>query len=153
MYVNAVRRYINMFFLLKSNWQIWTVVCDCTQTSTSAWICWGRNSSVPDPKVENISLSLSLSLSHFILLSFLIYIHALCMEYNIYEFNMKFSVLLWLCKLTNQKITNVKPLNNKFFREGAARKTDIMRLDLSGRFAINVVNDLIVVHHQASRVN
>lgn len=37
-------------------------------------------------------------------------------------------------------------------REGAARKTDIMRLDLSGRFAINVVNNIIVVHHQASRV-
>ena len=71
------------------------------------------------------------------------------MEYNIYEI---FSIIV-ICKLTNQKITNVKPLTYKFFREGAARKTDIMRLDLSGRFAINVVNDLIVVHHQASRVN
>lgn len=38
------------------------------------------------------------------------------------------------------------------FRDVAARKTDIMRLELSGRFAINVVNNLIVVHHQASRV-
>uniref|UniRef100_K1P5A5 Uncharacterized protein C18orf8-like protein n=1 Tax=Magallana gigas TaxID=29159 RepID=K1P5A5_MAGGI len=35
----------------------------------------------------------------------------------------------------------------------AARKTDIMRLELSGRFAINVVNNLIVVHHQASRTS
>lgn len=38
-------------------------------------------------------------------------------------------------------------------RDVAARKTDIMRLELSGRFAINVVNNLIVVHHQASRTS
>jgi hypothetical protein len=33
-----------------------------------------------------------------------------------------------------------------------ARKSHILRLDMSGRFAINVIDNLIVVHHQASKV-
>lgn len=33
-----------------------------------------------------------------------------------------------------------------------AKKSHILRLDMSGRFAINVVDNLIVVHHQASKV-
>ena len=37
-------------------------------------------------------------------------------------------------------------------RDTPARKTDVLRLDMSGRFAINVVDNLIVVHHQASKV-
>ncbi|KAK3926901.1 Regulator of MON1-CCZ1 complex [Frankliniella fusca] len=32
-----------------------------------------------------------------------------------------------------------------------AKKTHVLRLDLSGRFAINVVDNLIIVHHQASK--
>lgn len=32
------------------------------------------------------------------------------------------------------------------------KKTHILRLDMSGRFAINVVDNLIIVHHQASKV-
>lgn len=32
-----------------------------------------------------------------------------------------------------------------------ARKTHVLRVDLSGRFAINVVDNLIIVHHQASK--
>lgn len=31
------------------------------------------------------------------------------------------------------------------------KKTHVLRLDLSGRFAINVVDNLIIVHHQASK--
>ncbi|XP_049810731.1 regulator of MON1-CCZ1 complex-like [Schistocerca nitens] len=34
-----------------------------------------------------------------------------------------------------------------------AKKTHILRLDMSGRFAINVVDNLIVVHHQASKTS
>ncbi|KAJ1531899.1 hypothetical protein ONE63_000544 [Megalurothrips usitatus] len=32
-----------------------------------------------------------------------------------------------------------------------AKKTHVLRVDLSGRFAINVVDNLIIVHHQASK--
>lgn len=32
----------------------------------------------------------------------------------------------------------------------APKKSHILRLGLSGRFAMNIVDDLIVVHHQAS---
>lgn len=34
-----------------------------------------------------------------------------------------------------------------------AKKSHILRLDMSGRFAINVVDNLIVVHHQASKTS
>ena len=37
-------------------------------------------------------------------------------------------------------------------REGQAKKTNILKLDMSGRFAINVVDNLVVVHHQSSKV-
>ncbi|GFS96489.1 regulator of MON1-CCZ1 complex [Nephila pilipes] len=36
-------------------------------------------------------------------------------------------------------------------KDGPPRKTDILRLDKSGRFAINVIDNIIVVHHQASK--
>ena len=39
-----------------------------------------------------------------------------------------------------------------FYRMFAAKKSHILRLDMSGRFAVNVVDNLIVVHHQASKV-
>lgn len=38
-------------------------------------------------------------------------------------------------------------------REIPPRKTDVLRLDLSGRFAINIVDNLLVVHHQASKTS
>ena len=44
-------------------------------------------------------------------------------------------------------------INVIFYRESPAKKTDVLRLDMSGRFAINVVDNLLVVHHQASKVN
>ncbi|XP_066997555.1 regulator of MON1-CCZ1 complex [Anabrus simplex] len=34
-----------------------------------------------------------------------------------------------------------------------AKKSHILRLDMSGRFAVNVVDNLIVVHHQASKTS
>lgn len=37
-------------------------------------------------------------------------------------------------------------------RDGAAKKTCVLKLDLSGRFAVNVVDNIIVVHHQTSKV-
>lgn len=36
-------------------------------------------------------------------------------------------------------------------KESPARKTDVLKLDMSGRFAINVVDSLVMVHHQASK--
>ncbi|XP_014207194.1 uncharacterized protein C18orf8 [Copidosoma floridanum] len=33
------------------------------------------------------------------------------------------------------------------------RKSHILKLDMSGRFAINIVDNLIIVHHQASKVS
>ncbi|KFM73575.1 hypothetical protein X975_20721, partial [Stegodyphus mimosarum] len=36
-------------------------------------------------------------------------------------------------------------------KDGPPRKTDILKLDKSGRFAINVIDNVIVVHHQASK--
>ena len=39
------------------------------------------------------------------------------------------------------------------FREGPAKKTDVLKLDMSGRFAINIVDNLVMVHHQASKVS
>uniref|UniRef100_A0A2C9KK17 Uncharacterized protein n=1 Tax=Biomphalaria glabrata TaxID=6526 RepID=A0A2C9KK17_BIOGL len=38
-------------------------------------------------------------------------------------------------------------------KEGLARKTDVLKLEMSGRFAINVVDNLIMVHHQASKTS
>ncbi|KAK7100106.1 regulator of MON1-CCZ1 complex-like [Littorina saxatilis] len=38
-------------------------------------------------------------------------------------------------------------------KEGPARKTDVLKLDMSGRFAINVVDSLVIVHHQASKTS
>ncbi|XP_002737795.1 regulator of MON1-CCZ1 complex-like [Saccoglossus kowalevskii] len=36
-------------------------------------------------------------------------------------------------------------------KESPAKKTDVLRLNMSGRFALNVVDNLIIVHHQASK--
>jgi len=33
------------------------------------------------------------------------------------------------------------------------KKSHILKLDVGGRFAINVVDNLIIVHHQASKVH
>lgn len=41
----------------------------------------------------------------------------------------------------------------QIFNDSNAKKTDILRLNLSGRFAINVVDNLIVVHHQVSKTS
>ncbi|GFO37111.1 tyrosine--tRNA ligase [Plakobranchus ocellatus] len=38
-------------------------------------------------------------------------------------------------------------------KEGPARKTDILKLDMSGRFAVNIVDNLVMVHHQASKTS
>ncbi|CAI9721715.1 Regulator of MON1-CCZ1 complex [Octopus vulgaris] len=38
-------------------------------------------------------------------------------------------------------------------KESPAKKTNILRLDMSGRFAVNTVDNLIIVHHQASRTS
>ncbi|XP_071965710.1 regulator of MON1-CCZ1 complex-like [Antedon mediterranea] len=38
-------------------------------------------------------------------------------------------------------------------KESPAKKTDVLRLDMSGRFAVNVVDNLVVVHHQASKTS
>lgn len=38
------------------------------------------------------------------------------------------------------------------YRETPAKKTNVLKLEMSGRFAINVVDSLVVVHHQASKV-
>lgn len=36
-------------------------------------------------------------------------------------------------------------------KDGPPRKTNILKLDMSGRFAISVIDNLIIVHHQASK--
>ncbi|XP_033739671.1 regulator of MON1-CCZ1 complex-like [Pecten maximus] len=41
----------------------------------------------------------------------------------------------------------------QIIRDGPARKTNVLKLDMSGRFAINIVDNLILVHHQASRTS
>ncbi|XP_052778357.1 regulator of MON1-CCZ1 complex-like isoform X2 [Mya arenaria] len=38
-------------------------------------------------------------------------------------------------------------------KEAPAKKTNMLRLEMSGRFAINVVDSLIVIHHQASKTS
>ncbi|CAH1776277.1 unnamed protein product, partial [Owenia fusiformis] len=38
-------------------------------------------------------------------------------------------------------------------KESPARKTDVLRLDMSGRFALHIVDNLVVVHHQASKTS
>ncbi|XP_053377581.1 regulator of MON1-CCZ1 complex-like isoform X2 [Mercenaria mercenaria] len=38
-------------------------------------------------------------------------------------------------------------------KEAPAKKTNILKLEMSGRFAINVVDSLVVVHHQASKTS
>ena len=54
---------------------------------------------------------------------------------------------------TERKKEKRKQLSSTFVdREAPARKTDVLKLDMSGRFAINVVDSLVMVHHQASKV-
>ncbi|KAL3868257.1 hypothetical protein ACJMK2_041088 [Sinanodonta woodiana] len=36
-------------------------------------------------------------------------------------------------------------------KDSPAKKTNILKLDMSGRFAINIVDNLVLVHHQASK--
>ncbi|ESP03633.1 hypothetical protein LOTGIDRAFT_224293 [Lottia gigantea] len=38
-------------------------------------------------------------------------------------------------------------------KESPARKSDVLKLDMSGRFAINIVDNLVMVHHQASKTS
>ncbi|XP_050402263.1 regulator of MON1-CCZ1 complex [Patella vulgata] len=38
-------------------------------------------------------------------------------------------------------------------KESPARKTDVLKLDMSGRFAINIIDNLVMVHHQASKTS
>ena len=38
------------------------------------------------------------------------------------------------------------------YSDVAATKTHVLRIEMSGRFAVNVVDNLIVVHHQSSKV-
>ena len=41
-----------------------------------------------------------------------------------------------------------------FFRDNnAPRKAHILKLDMSGRFAVNIVDNLVIVHHQPSKVS
>ena len=38
-------------------------------------------------------------------------------------------------------------------REGACKKTHVLKLNTTGKFALNVVDNLVVVHHQSSQVS
>lgn len=38
------------------------------------------------------------------------------------------------------------------FREGACKKSHVLKLNTTGKFALNIVDNLVVVHHQSSRV-
>lgn len=38
-------------------------------------------------------------------------------------------------------------------KEAPAKKTDVLKLNMSGRFAVNVLDNLVVVHHQASKTS
>lgn len=38
-------------------------------------------------------------------------------------------------------------------KETPARKTNVLKLEMSGRFAINIVDSLVIVHHQASKTS
>ncbi|XP_076305323.1 regulator of MON1-CCZ1 complex protein bulli [Tachypleus tridentatus] len=40
-----------------------------------------------------------------------------------------------------------------FQKDTPPRKTDILKLDMSGRFAVNVIDNLVLVHHQASKTS
>lgn len=40
-----------------------------------------------------------------------------------------------------------------FRKDAIPQKTDVLLTNLSGRFAINIVDDLVVVHHQASKTS
>lgn len=38
------------------------------------------------------------------------------------------------------------------YREGACKKMHILKLNRTGKFALNVVDNLVVVHHQDTEV-
>lgn len=38
-------------------------------------------------------------------------------------------------------------------REGTCKKTHVLKLNTTGKFALNVVDNLVVVHHQSSQVS
>ncbi|KAF7708008.1 regulator of MON1-CCZ1 complex [Silurus meridionalis] len=41
----------------------------------------------------------------------------------------------------------------QLFREGSCKKAHVLKLNTSGKFALNVVDNLVVVHHQSSRTS
>lgn len=43
--------------------------------------------------------------------------------------------------------------SHSLWREGLPKKSHILQLRLTGRFAINVVDDIIIVHHQTSQTS
>lgn len=38
-------------------------------------------------------------------------------------------------------------------REGACKKSHVLKLNTTGKFALNIVDNLVVVHHQSSQVS
>lgn len=43
-------------------------------------------------------------------------------------------------------------VNARVCREGACKKTHVLKLNTTGKFALNIVDNLVVVHHQSSQV-
>ena len=37
-------------------------------------------------------------------------------------------------------------------RDGVYKRTHICRLEITGKFAVNIIDSIIIVHHQASKV-
>lgn len=56
-------------------------------------------------------------------------------------------ILKCALKLASYFLTFLLP-----YREGACKKTHILKLSRTGKFALNVVDNLVVVHHQDTEV-
>lgn len=62
-----------------------------------------------------------------------------------------FALVLRHHSVAQRGVLGAEVILYQILKDATARKTDILRLDLSGRFALNVVDNLIIVHHQASK--
>lgn len=63
------------------------------------------------------------------------------------------SLYLLLVKQVSKLNAGAEVVMHQISREGSVKITDVLLLECNGRFAINIVDNLIIVHHQQSRMS
>ena len=71
----------------------------------------------------------------------------MCLVYCILVFLLGIVLMFFLLYLVRVCLFSPHP-----FRDSQFKKAYTCRLELTGRFAVNIIDSLIIVHHQASKV-